>query len=342
MKKRLSILLILSLLAAATLEPTAMPVPTTPSSTLVPIEPPSVFPLSPTSQPSPDVVSTLSIVSFSALPNPVERGGDLRIAWQADGASHVALWSMTYDSKPGRWYRQGDPISTGSATGGHRLSVPSDANHRLRFELEATDAAGNSVAAASDEIRLVCHPIFFDLPWTAWCPSLPQTTLAAFQAFEGGYMIWRADTGQVYTLLQPVGPELPPAWFAVLPASEVVQADAPPGRYPPGEHFQWVWSSLTEYWHSLGWGVSPEQTFALTEQLSLSPGDTISQNDDLYLSWPDDGSLACLCTWVLLITPAAPPGPSSAPPPRRSRSRQRLCNDSVSHRRAALSLSIRK
>jgi hypothetical protein len=175
--------------------------------------------------------------------------------------------------------------------------VPPDANRTLRFELEATDAAGNRVAATSDEVRLVCHPIFFDLPWAAWCPNPPQTTLAAFQAFEGGHMIWRADTGQVYVLLQPAGPELPPAWVACVPRHEAVPVDALPGRYPPDEHFQQAWASLTELWRSLGWGVTPEQTFTLTAQLSLSPGDTMSQNDDLYLSWPD-GRIARLLVYL--------------------------------------------
>ncbi|HET7090965.1 MAG TPA: hypothetical protein VFL17_20225, partial [Anaerolineae bacterium] len=273
----------------------------------------------PTLQASPSASAVPQIVAFEVFPNPVERGDELRVTWQVDGASRAALWPMTYDSKLGRWYRQRDPISTGSTAGEYRLTVPPDADRTLRFELEATDTIGNSVTATSDEIRLVCHPIFFDLSRTAWCPNPPQTTLAAFQAFEGGYMIWRADTGQVYMLLQPAEPELPDGWFASVPTSKAVTVDAPPGRYAPGEHFQRAWASLTEHWRSLGWGVAPEQAFTLTAQLSLSSGDTMSQNDDLYLSWPD-GRIAHLRVYLSAPNHASGPAwsfvdPNTVPAP---------------------------
>ncbi len=287
MKKRLSILFILSLLVGAC--------STRPNEATSAIEP-SAHLISPTAQPSPAIAGKLSIISFTVLPNPVERGSDLRIAWQTDGAARVALWQMTYDPKLGRWFRQGDPLSTGSAPGEYRLTVPPDADRTLRFEIQATDAVGNSETATSDEIRLVCHPIFFDLPWTAWCPNPPQTTQAAFQAFEGGYMIWRADTGQVYTLLQPAGRDLPPSWFASVPTSAAVEVDAPTGRCAPGDHFQDAWAGLTDYWRSLGWAVAPEQTYTLTLQFSLSPYG-YGSNDDLYLSWPD-GRIAHLRVYL--------------------------------------------
>ncbi len=272
---------------------------------------------------SPSASAVPQIVAFEVSPNPVERGDDLRITWQVDGASRATLWSLTYDSKMGRWYRQPDPISSGSSVGEYRLSMPGDANQALRFELEATNAAGHSVAATSPEIQLVCHPLFFEPATTPWCPSAPETASAAFQAFEGGYMIWRGDTGQVYALRQPSGAELPFDWFAFFPTEEVVSRDIPPDRFAPGEHFQRAWASLPEYWRSLGWAIAPEQTYSLTLQFSFSPNGR-GTSDDLYLSWPD-GRIAHLLVylsapnhaggpaWSFVDSPAAPTPISSTP-----------------------------
>jgi hypothetical protein len=236
------------------------------------------------------------VISFTVSPNPVERGSDVRVQWHVTGTTHATLWPLTYDSKTGQWYRMGDPISTGSTIGEHRLTVPGDANQTLRFQLEATDAAGNTETATSDEIRLVCHPIFFEPRWSAWCPSAPQTTTAAFQPFEGGYMIWRGDTRQVYVLRQSTTRELPSDWLAFFPTEEPASIDVPSGRFAPGQHFQDAWASLPEYWRSLGRAVASEQVYTLTSQLSFSPYGR-GTGDDLYLSWPD-GRIAHLLVYL--------------------------------------------
>lgn len=241
---------------------------------------------------TPNDVAAPRIISFTVSPNPVERGQDVTVSWQVDGASQATVWQLTYDSKLDRWYRQSDPISSGSNIGEYRLTVAGDANRTLRFEIEAKNAAGDSVTTTSDEIRLACHTLFFKTDLPPWCPNAPETALAAFQAFEGGFMIWRADTGQVYVLRQAT-PDLPADWFAFFPTEEAVSRNIPPDRLAPGEHFLRAWASLPEYWRSLGGAIAPEQAFTLTAQLSLSRGDALSQTDDLYLTWPT-GEIAYL------------------------------------------------
>lgn len=246
------------------------------------------------------------IISFSVSPNPVERGQDITVSWQVEGASQATLWPLIYDSKLGRWYRQPDPISAGSNSGAHRLAVPGDANQTLRFEIEAKNTTGDSVTATSDEVQFVCHALFFKNDNAPWCPNAPQITSAAFQAFAGVYMIWRADTGQVI-LLRLATPDSPPDWFVFFPTDEVTSRDIPAGKFTPGEHFQRAWASLPEHWSSLGGAVAPEQIYTLTTQLSLSRGDTLSQNDDLYLTWPT-GEIAHLR--VYLAAPNHANGPA--------------------------------
>ncbi len=246
------------------------------------------------------------IVSFTVSPNPVERGQDLRVAWQVNGASQATLWQLTYDSKLDRWYRQPDPISSGSNIGEYRLTVPRDARHRVRFELEAKNASGDSVTMASDEIVLACHPLFFKAPSPPWCPNAPETTPAAFQAFEGGYMIWRSDTTQVVVLRQAT-PDLPPDWFAFFPTDAVASRPLPTAGILPGEHFQRAWANLPDHWQSLGVAIVPEQTYTLTTQLSFSRGDMLNQNDDLYLTFPT-GAIAHLL--IYLSAPNHASGPA--------------------------------
>jgi hypothetical protein len=268
--------------------------------------PPAIGNQVPQSSITPARAATPQIVSFIVSPNPVERGEDLTISWQVDGAAQATLWQLTYDSRLARWDRQPDPVSSGSNIGEYRLTVPGDANRTLRFELEAKNSAGNSVTATSDEIQLVCHALFFKAAMLPWCPNAPETTSAAFQAFEGGYMISRADTGQVYVLRQATS-DLPPDWFAFFPTNDATNRPMPTAGILPGEHFQRAWANLPDHWQSLGAAIAPEQTYTLTTQLSLSRGDTLNQNDDLYLTFPT-GAIAHLL--IYLSAPNHASGPA--------------------------------
>ena len=254
---------------------------------------------------TPTTAAVPRILSFEVTPNPVERGQDLVVSWQVDGASQATLWRLWHSSKLNDWYRQTDPISSGSNGGEFHLTVPRDADVTLRFELEAKNAAGNSVTVTSDEIHLVCHDLFFNVATPPWCPNAPETTSAAFQAFEGGYMIWRSDTDMVY-VLRRVAPDLPPDWFAFHPTDDVAHRPLPTAGFPLGEHFQRAWTSLPEQWQSLGRASAPEQTYTLTSQLSLSRGDVLSQNDHLYLTFPT-GEIAHLLVYLSVSDQASGP-----------------------------------
>jgi len=214
---------------------------------------------------------------------------------------------MWYESKIGYWVRQLSPETIGPAVGKWTIAVPHNATWQRtttmdqphwdsKFELEAADDSGNSVVVTSEEIRFICHPLFFDLnvTWTT-CAHAPQITKAVFQPFEHGYMIWRADTGQVYVLLQH--PEH--LWRAHVPTGQTVDVGVPPtGLYAPGERLREIWDQLDEDWQSvLGWASEPEQTYVLTLQLNMTGGRPIAGSDDLYISWPD-GRVARLLVYL--------------------------------------------
>ena len=252
---------------------------------------------------------SLQVTSFTVKPNPVERGDSVTITWHITGASQVTLWQLRYESKIGYWPRRHEPEATSPAAGEWTVTVPFDATWQrtsdqnqphwdVKFELEAVDVFGNNVTVTGEEIRFVCHPLFFDagVPWPT-CAHEPQFTEATFQPFEHGYMIWRADTGQVYVL--PQRPEHPTQWRTHLPAGRVVDVGVPPtGLYVPGGHFQEAWNQPDEDWpRLLGWATAPEQAYALTWQLSPLGGHPIAGQDDLYFLWPD-GRVARLAVYL--------------------------------------------
>lgn len=257
----------------------------------------------------PATAQGLRVVSFAVTPNPVERGGRVTLTWEVQGASRVTLWRVRYDAKLGRWYRLRPPETAGAATGEWTIEVPHDATWQrtpavdqphwdYRFELEAIDGSGGALVVRSEEIRTVCHPLVFDLNVT-WetCAHREQTTRAAFQPFERGHMIWRADLGQVYILLDH--PRLGSPWIVHRPTGRTTDVGLPPrGLYAPGEHLSETWMALSESWRSaLGWATALERTCDLTSQFSPQGGQPTAGHDDLYLAWPN-GQVAHLIVYL--------------------------------------------
>jgi LysM repeat protein len=272
----------------------------------------TVVPPTPLMSPSPP--SGLTVVSFTAGPNPAERGGEITLVWEVAFALKVTLWPMTYDRHTTRWHRMEDPvdgypfvtpIKSSDATGQWTGSVPDDARYPIRFELEAFDKEGARVLADSDVLDLRCYPA---LAGGGYCPLAPQTIHAIYQPFEHGHMIWRSDTGQL--LIIPTNPDYYLPWSLEKQAVRIRPIPSPPtGRYPPDFHFAGLWLSfdvtvsrvsaatpeqltmvLSEV---LGWPTAPQQSYDLTLQIDLDNTQSGLLNDHLYVTLPD-GRIAAL------------------------------------------------
>ncbi|MBN1966717.1 MAG: hypothetical protein JW910_18840 [Anaerolineae bacterium] len=94
---------------------------------------------------------------------------------------------------------------------------------------------------------------------------LAVTTYAAFQPYEGGYMIWREDTGEIWALLRE---GCSAAWFAEggyagLPDNPVTDA-TPPDRVRPVSGFGRVWGNFASIRYRLGWALAPEAGYTAT------------------------------------------------------------------------------
>jgi hypothetical protein len=247
--------------------------PITVSGSLVPPAPTAAS-IPPTALPG---VSAARVVYFTAAPEVIARGGTLTLSWQVTGVTQVAVWR----TEPGGPLAESSPVS--SPTGSWTLTLPASYTTTATFLLFATDAAGNTTQSALT-VSIICPYVYFfgDAGVGASCPLNEATTVqAAFQAFEGGVMIWRADTSEILVLYNSgVVSRFRDTWQE---GETVAINETPPaGLYAPMRGFGKVWVSDQGVRNGLGWATTLEQGYTMQYQTS---GDY--KYARLYLTWPD-------------------------------------------------------
>jgi hypothetical protein len=121
----------------------------------------------------------------------------------------------------------------------------------------------------------ICHfPVDSQLT-EAWdrsilgCPiAQSNVTWAAWEPFEGGYMLWRSDTDEVYIFHSQDGRltghwiKTPPEWKWDGSNPDGVGMSPPPGLYEPKRGFGWLWRTyLGGPDGKLGWALEEEKGF---------------------------------------------------------------------------------
>ncbi|MBX3086530.1 MAG: LysM peptidoglycan-binding domain-containing protein [Anaerolineae bacterium] len=106
----------------------------------------------------------------------------------------------------------------------------------------------------------------------------PTTTLlvqtqAAFQTFQNGFMIWRADTSEIWVFYGNGAGKLvrySSVSYEGLPDNPVTDA-APDGLSSPVSGFGKVWGNFPDVRAGLGWGTAPEMGYTMNvEQIGVS------------------------------------------------------------------------
>jgi hypothetical protein len=104
--------------------------------------------------------------------------------------------------------------------------------------------------------------------------SASVTTYAAYQTFERGFMIWRADSGEILAFdgVTNAVYRFPEATYDHLPDNPV--QDAPPaGLVKPIRGFGRVWGNFAQVRAQLGWGTNSEIGYTATAAVALGyPG----------------------------------------------------------------------
>jgi hypothetical protein len=226
--------------------------------------------------PAQPTVPSLRILSFVAAPETVERSGTVTVSWQVTGATTLGVWLLSPDGRLS--VSAPNPPLVGSWT----VTLDQSYTDTASFMVFANDAAGNQVQSGIT-VRIICpYTYFFGSPSSgAACPLGPAATVqAAFQKFEHGFMLWRADTGDILVLYETSRVErYKDSWQG----ETITYSETPPsGLYQPVRGFGKVWVDNAQVRQGLGWAVSLEQGYVMQYQQS---GDF--KYSRLYMTWPD-------------------------------------------------------
>ncbi|HFC12866.1 MAG TPA: hypothetical protein ENJ56_08480 [Anaerolineae bacterium] len=129
----------------------------------------------------------------------------------------------------------------------------------------------------------------FDNPSTI-CPDKPHISDAAFQVFEGGVMLWMAESDSIFytTWDGLISAEVPDTYeHGTDPISDPIFS-APDGYYQPDYGLGKAWRTYPEAQIALGWAIEPTNGYqAIRQGEAHAP----FGNVDEFVSLPNDGYL---------------------------------------------------
>jgi hypothetical protein len=187
-----------------------------------------------------------------------------------------------------------NPVGIFSSTGGaHNLPasgsvalvVPEEHTTSVHYWLFATDDNGVTLQAYLI-VGVICP---YDEYLADQCPLTHQYVWAAYQPFEGGYMIWRGDTAEIYVLYQDGSYEqYEDTWQEGEP---IPGDDVPPvGLFRPARGFGKLWATELGVRERLGWATAAESGYTM---LLETVQDYFGRypTTGLYLTLPDGRAL---------------------------------------------------
>ena len=218
----------------------------------------------PTSTPpavQPDVAtSQVRIDYFTATPSTVNQGGTVTLSWSVAGATELAIWRLD----PQKRFIESLPNPTAVGTWVVELGEYYVAD--AQFMLFASDALGNELQSSATVLINCTDSYFFGPAAESRCPAAPAATVqAAYQAFQGGFMLWRADTSDIFVIYNTgqIG-RYRDTWVDEYFSSE----EPPSGLLHPQRGFGKVWVENLPVRNGLGWATQPEVSYTMRFQRS--------------------------------------------------------------------------
>lgn len=244
---------------------------------------------------------SLTIQSFSVSPNPAPSNGRVSLSWEIVGEGSGYL----------RWFPLGEPVNlieVGPGIGSIAVDLP-DIYKSYLFTLDLITETGLTV---EDSLTLVttCPYTFFTVDpehQAGNCPaSEPKAASAAYQQFEGGFMIWEPIEEDGYANILVFYPDGTLSVFSDSffdDSAPVIDEEPPEGKVAPVRGFGKVWSEIPTVREKLGWGVAAEQPYSMIRQRIDARGQYAVLVGDTYISDPTgriiwyDGSSQGLIRW---------------------------------------------
>lgn len=227
----------------------------------------------PTSTPG----AVTEIFQFTASANTVLPGDTVELQWDVRHASSVSVWASLTSPEAQDVIATNLPLA-GSTT----LTIPNSIPVNTTGKLVIAAYTESNIPAETRALPLTIacrHDFFFDN--TDDCRSEdPATMSAAYQTFEGGVMVWRSNTRQVYGLLSNG------TGFLVIESFDGGQntwdGDIPEGRILPQNGFGDIWSNSDSIRQAFGWATAPEQGYSGQFQRGFSDAGEVT-----YFTTPD-------------------------------------------------------
>lgn len=225
-----------------------------------------------------------TIVSFDATPDLVNPGAGVTLAWEVRGVGGVRI----DQSVPGIEGVQ-TVVTAQSPKGSTTVYLPDNATYEVAYTLQTADGSDSRTVT----VEVNCTGTFFFGQGGEGCPASEEKTIdAAFQPFEGGFMVWRGDTFEVYVFVygtDDTGGEALyylESSYGTLPAPAATEV-APLDRFVPVSGFGRVWANAPGVREKLGWGLEAESGYEATLQ-PVATGRTPRPPFALYLTLPDE------------------------------------------------------
>lgn len=191
-----------------------------------------------------------SILSFTSSAYASDPGETVTLSWTTRNADRVWIAERLFIPSPGgsgtvQIVRLFDHLP---GSGSLEVTLPDTQESSVTYQLALSDpqmGAPDVSTALTVELNT----------------TISITTQLAFQSFEKGYMVWRADTGTVYVFYGAQGGPL-----ATYPLSSYASLadntdEAPDGYYSPINAFGRVWK---HYVSNIGWATAPENGYSGT------------------------------------------------------------------------------
>ncbi|MBI5668644.1 MAG: hypothetical protein HZC41_11615 [Chloroflexi bacterium] len=224
------------------------------------------------------LTTNLRVESFTASPNPVERGGTITFSWKVANAAEVRITRINPQGILTMDEALQQPLP---ASGTISVPVPEGYSTNIAYLLGATDANGVSISGEAVDVKLVCPFEQFIAPS---CPLLQKSINAAYQTFQNGAMVWREDAKEILVLYADQTYEV---FQDMWTPGETIVTDTPPdGLIAPARGFGKVWANNPDVRNKLGWATAAEASYRMTLE-TVPSGFGSHPTTNIYFTLPD-------------------------------------------------------
>jgi hypothetical protein len=217
----------------------------------------------PTDAPASAGASGLSTINaFAVSQFNADYGETVEVTWDVQDAADITLQVTPRD-------RISEDLGAGlPETGSLTYTLPEDGiYYRVDFLLTASNSVGQSEERVFNLVMNCAVPwIFNEQHLASNCPAQPGAEVnAAHQYFEGGSMLWRVDTSEIYILGHDGRYEIfEDTWVQ---GEDFTSGEtAPEGLIVPARGFGKVWAQNERVRNELGWAIGPESSYRMQLQ----------------------------------------------------------------------------